>query len=171
MDTWLAILRKHELSDDATERTEHSTPPKGSLRQIPLAELGRELLEESVCGGPGELVEGQDWEEVAEGVYLLSTHSQSKRTGHVFSFQLRVTAVEKRVDYQMEFGGSSNMSFSGPGVVTEGEPLCRVEVRGGETRDVCVCRTVNKKKKANLSYETAVAEYLVAADDSDEEEI
>ena len=75
------------------------------------------------------------------------------------------------VDFQMDFSGSSNLSFSGPGVATEGEPLCRVRAKGGETQDVCVCRTVNKRKKANLSYETAVAEYLLAADDSDEEEI
>ena len=96
VDAWLAILRAYELRDDATERTEHSTPPKGSLRQLPLMELGRELLEQSACDGPGELVEGQDYDEVAEGVYLLSTHSQSKSTGHVFLFQLRVTAAEKR---------------------------------------------------------------------------
>jgi len=33
-----------------------------------------------------------------------------------------------------------------------------------------VCRTINPKKKANLSYETAVAEYLLTADDSDDDD-
>ena len=60
------------------------------------------------------------------------------------------------------------MNFTGKGIMATGSPLCRVEARGGETKEVCVCRTVDPKKKANLSYETAVAEYLLAADDSDD---
>jgi hypothetical protein len=39
--------------------------------------------------GPGELEEGVDWEDVAEGVYLLSEHTKTKREGHVFTFRLR----------------------------------------------------------------------------------
>ena len=61
------------------------------------------------------------------------------------------------------------MAFSGAGVTAKGGHLCRVEVRGGETQEICVCRTINPKKKANLSYETAVAEYLMTADDSDDD--
>jgi hypothetical protein len=80
-----------------------------------------------------------------------------------------VTAPGKRVDFQMDFGGSSNMAFSGAGVTAKSH-LCRVEVRGGETQEICVCRTINPKKKANLSYETAVAEYLLTADDSDDDD-
>ena len=80
-----------------------------------------------------------------------------------------VTAPDKRVDFQMDFGGSVNMAFSGNGVTATGSYICRVEVRGGETQEICVCRTVNPKKKANLTYETAVAEYLLAADDSDDD--
>jgi hypothetical protein len=80
-----------------------------------------------------------------------------------------VTAPDKRVDFQMDFGGSTNMTFSGEGLTGTGSHLCRVEVRGGETQEVCTCRTINPKKKANLSYETAVAEFLLAADDSDDD--
>ena len=79
-----------------------------------------------------------------------------------------VTAPNKRVDFQIDFGGSINMNFTGKGVTAAGSHICRVEVRDGETQEVCVCRTVDPTKKANLSYETAVAEYLLAADDSDD---
>ena len=79
-----------------------------------------------------------------------------------------VTAPNKRVDFQIDFGGSINMNFTGKGVTAAGSHICRVEVRDGETQEMCVCRTVDPTKKANLSYETAVAEYLLAADDSDD---
>lgn len=61
------------------------------------------------------------------------------------------------------------MAVSGAGVATAGSLLCRVEVQDGETQEVCVCRTVDAKKKANLSYEKAVAEYLLTVDDSDDD--
>jgi hypothetical protein len=69
----------------------------------------------------------------------------------------------------MDFGGSIKMTFSGNGVTGTSSHLCRVEVRGGETQEVCICRTINRKRRANLSYETAVAEFLLAADDSDDD--
>lgn len=80
-----------------------------------------------------------------------------------------VTAKDKRVDFQMDFSGSSNMTFSGVGVSAGGSHLCRVEVQGGKTQEVCICRTINPKQKANLSYETAIAEYLLVPDDSDDD--
>ena len=114
---WLSILRYHELANDAP-RTIHVKPPTGSLH-LPeriaaqeklaclrhvmspsalrkatadtLAEAGGTATASEVdepCG-PGELEDGVEWEDVADGVYLLTEHTQTKREGHTFKFRLR----------------------------------------------------------------------------------
>jgi hypothetical protein len=106
---------------------------------------------------------------IHDSVFIVSVCQLTK---HTFWINLAgctgVTAKEKRVDFQMDFSGSINMRILGAGTVAESH-LCRVEVRSGETKEVCVCRTIDAKKKANLSYETAVAEFLLTVDDSDDD--
>lgn len=119
---WLSILRHHELANDAP-RTTHIEPPTGSLHlperiaaQEKLASLrhvlspfalrkvtGDTLAEASgtttasaveEVGGPGGLEDGVEWEDVADGVYLLTEHTQTKREGHTFKFRLRKSAFQ-----------------------------------------------------------------------------
>lgn len=118
VDMWLSILRHHELANDAP-RTEHSAPPTGSLhlpervaaqekvavlRHVMSPSALQKFTRDTLAGaagdtapmaaaeepnGPGELEDGVDWEDVADGVYLLTEHTQTKHEGHTFKFRLR----------------------------------------------------------------------------------
>ena len=113
VDMWLCILRHHALADD-TRRTAHREPPAGSLHlpervvaqeklavlrhvmspsalRKTMSEEGRTTEEElaSKLDGPGQVEDGVEWEDVADGVYLLIGHTQTKREGHTFKFRLR----------------------------------------------------------------------------------
>jgi hypothetical protein len=114
---WLSIIRHHVLADDAP-RTEHSKPPTGSLhlpervaaqekvaalRHVMSSPALQNVSHDTLVGaddtvpaaameqldGPGELEDGVEWEDVADGVYLLIEHAQTKREGHTFKFRLR----------------------------------------------------------------------------------
>lgn len=118
VDMWLSILRHHELADDAP-RTEHTALPTGSLHlpDRVAAQENVDALQHAMSppalqkvthntlsgptndalpvpvaqepDGPGEVEDGVDCEEVADGVYLLTEHTKTKHEGHSFKFRLR----------------------------------------------------------------------------------
>ena len=44
--------------------------------------------------GPGEIEAGVEWEDVADGVFLLIEHTQTKCEGHTFKFRLRKSVTD-----------------------------------------------------------------------------
>jgi hypothetical protein len=161
VEQWLRVLRHYESRSPGTKPT-FADPPRGSLRPGPCA---AEETENEAAAATTKVDDGREYEEVSEGVRLYTTHTQSREQGHEFRFELAVLG-DKLCDFQLDFTGSQNMQIVGS---QDGRMICQQKVEARSSKEVAVVRQIDVKRRAHLTYETAIAEYMLQEDDSDED--